>query len=90
MSSSKSRLAAGTSGPAIITRREKWSDDLSLEDRNMLRAVVRKVHRKYFRDIPTDAQCDQFIEAQGQIAQRKMLALAAGASPETLKNILGE
>ena len=72
----KGQLKAGASAPALITRRMGFGDGLSWEDRKTLRAVVRKVHHRYFADAPTDSQCDQFIEAMGPIAQSKMLLTA--------------
>lgn len=69
---SKAQLKAST--PAIITRPIGFGDELRYEDRVTLRHVVRKVARHYFRDIPTDAQCDDLIEKLGPIAQQKMLA----------------
>lgn len=74
----KSSLKAATAAmPAIITRRG-FSDELTLEDRRTLRAVVRKTHRRYFADQPTDAQCDQLIDALGPRAQIRMIAAYHG------------
>lgn len=63
-----------TSTPAIISRPMGFGDQLHYEDRQTLRHVVRKVARHYFRDPPTDAQCDDLIDKLGPIAQQKMLA----------------
>lgn len=75
----KASLKAGASAPAIVTRRMGFGDDLTCEDRKMLRAVVRKVHRRYFADYPSDRDCDQLIEALGPEAQKKMLLAALKA-----------
>jgi len=68
--------------PAIITRIEKFGDDLALEDRKLLRAVVRKVHRRFFASSPTNAECDQLIDAMGPEVQARTLAQALKANGE--------
>lgn len=69
----KSRLSQSA---ALIHRPVRFGDRLSFEDRNTLRAVVRKVHRRFFADAPSNAQCDNLIDALGEEAQRKMLMRA--------------
>lgn len=70
----KAKLLGGSSrAPAVIARRIGFGAELHYEDRLTLRSVVRKVHRHYFRNDPTTAQCDEFIDALGPIAQQKMI-----------------
>jgi hypothetical protein len=38
-----------------------------------LRAVVRKVHGRFFSGHPTNAQVDQLIDALGPVVQQKLL-----------------
>ena len=71
--SSRRILGLKVSTPAIISRPMRFGDELGYEDRQTLRSVVRKVHRNYFRDPPTDVQCDQLIDSLGPEAQRKIL-----------------
>lgn len=73
----KAALNSSVSAPAIITRRG-FSDDLTLEDRRAMRAVVRKVHAKWFREPPSDYECDKLIDAIGPVAQSKMIAAFHG------------
>ena len=68
--------------PAIIARPMTFGDDLRYEDRKTLRAVVRKVHRKYFTDHPTNRQCDQLIDALGPEVQKKLLMAKIKADGE--------
>jgi len=57
----------------IIARPVRFGDDLAYEDRKTLRAVVRKVHGRFFSGHPTNAQVDQLIDALGPVVQQKLL-----------------
>lgn len=51
-------------GPGLIA-------DLTDRDRERLRKIIRKHHKRYFADHPTDAQCDNLIEGIGlKVAQK--------------------
>lgn len=78
--STKSNLLATPSAPALIHRTVRFGDQLSFEDRNTLRAVVRKVHRQYLPDQPSTTVCDELIDALGPAAQEKMLRAAINAN----------
>lgn len=47
--------------------------DLSFADRMLLRAIVRKHHRRYFADHPSDRQVDQLIDSLGAEVQEKLV-----------------
>lgn len=59
--------------PAIIARPIRFGDALSWEDRQTLRAIVRKVHKAYLPFSPSNAECDELIDALGPIAQQKLI-----------------
>jgi hypothetical protein len=72
---------AAIPAPPIITRRERtFSDDLTLEDRRRLRAIVIKTHRFLFAADPSTRHVDQVIDSLGpQVARQMVLrAMASG------------
>ena len=58
---------------ALVTRALHLDDQLSYEDRETLRAIIRKHHKRYFADHPTNVQCDQLIEAFSAEVRLKMI-----------------
>lgn len=77
----KSTLLTGIASPAIIQRRDAtFGDDLTLEDRQRLRAIVIKTHRFCFAVDPSTRHVDQLIDSLGPEVGRKMVmqALADG------------
>jgi hypothetical protein len=59
-----------------LVRAMSFGELLSWADRARLRAIVRSTHRMYFADVPTNAQCDQMIEAIGPGLAAAMLKVA--------------
>ena len=57
----------------LIARPVRFGDDLAYEDRKTLRTVVRKVHAKWFKDEPSNRDCDRLIDALGPGIQAKLL-----------------
>jgi hypothetical protein len=54
-----------------ITLSGSFSTSLKWEDRQRLRAVVRRVHLRFMpKELLTDLECDKFIDAMGpKVAQ---------------------
>lgn len=72
-----------SAGPAIISRAPRFGDSLSWQDRQTLRAVVRKVGRVYLGDkVVEDRWVDNLIDSLGPTAQAKMLRQAILANKE--------
>lgn len=53
-----------------------FTSDLTIGDRQKMRAIVRKHHRQYFADHPTDAQVDQLIDSLGPEVASKLVKAA--------------
>lgn len=70
-----------TTGPttAGIIRSPGFSDTLSWEDRQRLRAIVEKTHRHYFRDPLSNVEKDKLIDQLGPKVRMKMLERAIKA-----------
>jgi hypothetical protein len=50
--------------------------DLTDRDRQRLRAIVRRHHKQYFADVPTNAQVDNLIEGIGLRCAEKLVRAA--------------
>lgn len=54
-----------------LTSEPGFIGELTDADRARLRAIIRKEHKRWFADHPTDAQCDNLIEGLGlHVAQK--------------------
>lgn len=65
----------------IITAREsRFSNNLTIEDRRRLRAIVQKTHRYLFSEDASNRHLDQVIDSLGPEVARKMVmrAIASG------------
>lgn len=71
-------LLSGSSSAAIV-RRVGFATVLSIGDRRQLRAIVRKTHAQYFRDVPSDLECDKLIDSFGPQAAAAMVLRAEAA-----------
>lgn len=70
-------LLASVAAPALVRRTDRtFSDDLTIEDRRRLRAIVVKTHQFCFRETPTAREVDKLIDALGPEVGRKMVLQA--------------
>lgn len=65
-------LLSGVAAPAIV-RQVGFAHTLSIGHRRQLRHIIRKTHAQYFRDVPTDVECDKLIDSFGPRVAAKMV-----------------
>lgn len=65
--------------PPGLQKKSGMAMDLTPHDRERLRKVVRKTHRMYFRDEPTEYLLDSLIDGLGPEAARSLLKRAIDA-----------
>lgn len=63
--------------PAMVRTDHGFSRDLTVEARRKLRHIVRRTHRVWFRDEPTNAMLDELIDSLGPEVAAKMVKAAA-------------
>jgi hypothetical protein len=81
MNMKASLLRASVAAPAIVRRVDAtFSDDLTIEDRRRLRAIVLKTHRFLFAADPSTRHIDQVIDSIGPEVGRKLVLQALASN----------